>query len=239
MPSGSTSTWKFAGGAPPSPAPRNRSRPDRGAADAHGGDRGVDLHVAVLGGLRRRRSEIVPCTRLISDELFDPSGRRSIRSAPSWRSTPRPNTVPSMKVMPSVESDAGLDHVAFVDVVAIVQNDRNAVADRGRVADQLGDMADHLGDARRCRRPAQTGCAGQRVDDVAGEMGAIGRSQRCPLLALEVVLQDQFAVVGGQESRSTPDRLKSPVKSRWASGTIMASEGACVETLSTWSAPLR
>ena len=40
---------------------------------------------------------------------------------------------------------------------------------------------------------------GKRVDDVAGEMGAIGRRQRGALLALEVILQDQFAVVPGQD----------------------------------------
>src|SRR3984893_3763164 len=41
--------------------------------------------------------------------------------------------------------------------------------------------------------------------------------------------------------RSTPDRLKSPLKSSCASGTIMASEGACVaceETVSTWTCAL-
>ena len=41
--------------------------------------------------------------------------------------------------------------------------------------------------------------AGQRVDDVAGEMGAVGRRQRGALLALEVILHDQFVVVPGQD----------------------------------------
>jgi hypothetical protein len=40
---------------------------------------------------------------------------------------------------------------------------------------------------------------GQRVDDVAGEMGAIGRSQRRPLLAFEVIMQDDFMAVAGND----------------------------------------
>ena len=106
--------------------------------------------------------------------------------------------MPSMKVMPSVESGSGLDHVAFVDVVALVQNDRNAVADRGRGTRQLGHMADHLGNARAAVGLRQLDVTGQRIDDVAGEMSAIGRGQRGPLLALEVVVQNQFAVVAGK-----------------------------------------
>jgi hypothetical protein len=89
---------------------------------------------------------------------------------------------------------AGLDHVTFVDVLALVQNDRNAVADRGCSADQLGHMADDLGHARRAVGLRQLDVTGQRVDDVAGEMGAIGRCQRRALLTLEVVMQNQFAV---------------------------------------------
>ena len=59
-----------------------------------------------------------------------------------------------MKVMPSVELDAGLDDVALVDVVALVQDDRDAVADRGRGAGELGDLADHL-----FRRELPSACA--------------------------------------------------------------------------------
>ena len=107
--------------------------------------------------------------------------------------------MPSMKVMPSVESGSGLDHVALVDVVALVQDDRDAVADRGRVARQLGDMADHLGDAGAAVGLRELDVAGQRIDDVAGEMGAIGRGQRRALLALEIVVQHQLAVVLGED----------------------------------------
>ena len=110
-----------------------------------------------------------------------------------------PNTVPSMKVTPSVEPEPGLDHVAFFDVVAVVQDDRNAVADRGRGADELGDMTDHLAGAGAAIGLRILDMAGQRVDDVAGEMGAIGRRQRDALFALEVILHDPFVVVPGED----------------------------------------
>ena len=108
--------------------------------------------------------------------------------------------MPSMKVMPSVESGAGLDDVAFVDGVALVQDDRDAVADRGRIARQLGDMADESGsNAGAAVGLRELGMPGQRVDDVTGEVGAIRRSQRGAFLALEVVMQDEFAVVAGED----------------------------------------
>jgi len=70
---------------------------------------------------------------------------------------------------------SGLDDVAFFDVVAVVQDDRDAVAYRGRVADELADMADHLGGARAAAGLRELLVTGQRIDDVAGEVGAIGR----------------------------------------------------------------
>jgi len=95
--------------------------------------------------------------------------------------------VPSMKVMPTVETGSGLDHVAFFDVVAIVQDDRDAVAYRARAADELGEVADHLAGARAAASLCELLVAGKRVDDVAGQMGTIGRRQRGALLALEVI----------------------------------------------------
>ena len=49
--------------------------------------------------------------------------------------------------------------------------------------------------------PAWATCdmAGQRVDDVAGQMRAVGRGDRRALLALEVIVQDEFVVVPGQD----------------------------------------
>ena len=60
-------------------------------------------------------------------------------------------------------------------------------------------MADNPGDARAAVGLGIVDMAGQRVDNGAGEMGAVGRGQRGALLALEVVVQDQFAVVVGQD----------------------------------------
>ena len=119
----------------------------RSAADAHGRDRRVDLHVALFGGRA-------------GDE-----GDRTLHQADQRRIV-RPGRVVDHFVQHHLgvrrEAEhaavdkgdaerrigAGLDHVAFVDVVAVVQNDRNAVADRCRGADQFGDMADDLGHAR-------------------------------------------------------------------------------------------
>ena len=41
--------------------------------------------------------------------------------------------------------------------------------------------------------------AGQRIDDVASEVGTVSRGQRGALLALEVILQDQFLIVPGKD----------------------------------------
>jgi len=110
----------------------------------------------------------------------------------------------------------------------------NAVADRGRGSRQLGHVTDDLGNAGAAVGLRKLGVPGQRVDNVAGEMGAIGRSQRRPLLTLEVIMQDDFMAVA-DTTKSTPARLKSPVNSRCASGIIMASAGAWPETVPTWT----
>ncbi len=106
--------------------------------------------------------------------------------------------MPSMKVMPSVEFDP-TDHVAFFDVVALVQDDRHAVADRGRGTGELGDVTDNMADAGAAIRLRILDMARQRIDDIAGEMGTIGRRQRRALLALEVVMQDQLLIVLGKD----------------------------------------
>ena len=147
----------------------------RGSTDAHGRDRRVDLHVAFLGGGA-------------GDE-----GDRALHQA-EQRFVVRPVGVVDHFVQHHLgvrreaehgavdEGDAkrrigaGLDDVAFVDGVALVQDDRHPVADRGRVAGQLGDVADQLRrDAGAAVRLRELGVPGQRVDDVTGEMGAIGR----------------------------------------------------------------
>ena len=66
-------------------------------------------------------------------------------------------------------------------------------------------MADYLGDAGAAVGLCELGVTGQRVDDVAGEVRAIGRSQRGALLALEVVRNDESPSF--EITRSRADRL--------------------------------
>ena len=70
---------------------------------------------------------------------------------------------------------SGLDHVAFFDVVAVVQDDRDAVADNGRGADELGYMTDDMADAGAAVGLRVFDVAGQRVDEIPGEVRAVGR----------------------------------------------------------------
>ena len=61
-------------------------------------------------------------------------------------------------------------------------------------------MTDDVVRARVCAAGvAVLDIAGERVDEVAGQMRAVGRGQRLVLLALEVVMQDELAVVAGQD----------------------------------------
>ena len=60
-------------------------------------------------------------------------------------------------------------------------------------------MADHLGLGGAAVGLCELSVTGQRVDDVAGQMRAVGRSQRSVLLALEVIAQDQFVVGLGKD----------------------------------------
>ena len=87
-----------------------------------------------------------------------------------------------------------------MDGVTLVQDDRDAVADRGRIARQLGDVADDRGrDAGAAVGLRELGVPAQRVDEVAGEMGAIGRGQSGALLAPEVLMQDDLAVAAAKD----------------------------------------
>ena len=74
-------------------------------------------------------------------------------------------------------------------------------------------MADDEGDAGAAVGLCELGVPGQRIDDVAGEVGAVGRGQRGALLALEVLVQHEFRSPL-ERIRSTPERLKSPWNSR-------------------------
>src|SRR4029077_19726705 len=77
--------------------------------------------------------------------------------------------------------------------------DRNAVADRGGIARELGDMTNDDGDAGAAAGLCELGVPGQRVDEVAGEVRAVRRGQRGALLALEVLMQDEFTVTIGED----------------------------------------
>ena len=107
--------------------------------------------------------------------------------------------MPSMKVMPSVESDPDWTTSPLLTLspwFRMIETPlRIAVALPVSLVTWPITWAT-LGAAVGLRK---LGVPGQRVDDVAGEVGAIGRGQRRPLLALEVVMQDQFAVVRRKE----------------------------------------
>src|SRR5947209_19707596 len=98
-------------------------------------------------------------------------------------------------------------------------------------------MADDLADARAAAGLAVLDVTGQRVDNIAGEMGAVGRRQRSALLALEVIRQEQFVVILGkdqvnagsleiaveQQMRSgDDDRIRGGVRSGWRNSLEVA-----------------
>jgi len=60
-------------------------------------------------------------------------------------------------------------------------------------------MADDLPDHRTGAGLADLDMPGERVDDVAGQMRAVGRGQRGALLALEIIVEHDFAVIAGQD----------------------------------------
>ena len=45
--------------------------------------------------------------------------------------------------------------------------------------------------------------AGQRIDEIAGQVGAIGRCQRRVLFALEVIVNDELAAIAGKNEIDT------------------------------------
>ena len=170
----------------------------RGAADAHGRDRGFDLHVAVFrrrtgdkgdGALHQREQRGIIRRARVIDHF--------VEHHPRIRRKAKNGAVDEGDAERRIRS--GLDDVAFFDVVAIVQNDRDAVAYRGRTAGELGNMTDNDRDARATVCLGELLVAGKRVDNVAGEVGAIGGCQRGSLLALEVIVEDQFAVIPGED----------------------------------------
>ena len=211
MPSGSTSTWNFAGGAD-LPGTSKSISTSTAVPRIPMVATGVSTFMSPCLAVAPATKEIVPATRLSSDDCSTRWGRRSSRSAPSSRSREAEHAAVD-KGDAEHGMGTGLDHVALVDVVALVQNDRDAVADRGRIAHQLSDVADHGGACWRCRGLRELGVTGQRIDEVAGEVGAVGRGQRRPLSPLKYSgsTSSRSLLV---RIRSTPERLKSPLNSR-------------------------
>ncbi len=155
MPSGSTSTWNFALGVPPWPGNGEIDLDQhRGAADAHGRDRRVDLHVAMLGGLAGDEGDGAG-DQAEQRGIVRPVGvvDHLVQHHPRIRRQAEHGAVDEGDAERGVR--AGLDHVAFFDVVAHVEDDRDAVADRGRAARQLGDVADHRAGGAPRRRPGR------------------------------------------------------------------------------------
>lgn len=65
--------------------------------------------------------------------------------------------------------------------------------------------------------------AGERVDDVAGEVGAIGRGERRALVAPEIIVNDEVVPVMGQnevETRALELAVKDQVRIGNNDGTI-------------------
>ena len=107
--------------------------------------------------------------------------------------------MPSMKVMPSVESDPDWTTSPLSTLSPWFRMIETPLRIAVAVPVSLVTWPITLPALALPSACAILDMAGQRVDDVAGEMGAIGRGQRGALLALEVVVQDEFVVVAGQD----------------------------------------
>ena len=199
MPSGSTSTWNFAGGAPPCTGTSKSISTSTAVPRMPMVATGVSTFMSPFLAVAPATKEMVPGHQAEQRFVVRPVGvvDHFVQHHLGVRREAEHGAVDEGDAERRIR--AGLDDVAFVDVVALVQDDRNAVADRGRIARQLGDMADEGGDAGAAVGLRELGVTGQRVDEVAGEVSAIGRSQRGALLAPEVIMQHQFAVAVGED----------------------------------------
>src|SRR6266481_3856606 len=131
----------------------------------------------------------------------------------------------------------GLDDVALANRIADLDLNGSAARTReGARTNRRLNMADDLGGIRGSRLGVPN-MPRQRVDNIAGEMGAVGRRQRSALLALEVIRQEQFVVILGkdqvnagsleiaveQQMRSgDDDRIRGGVRSGWRNSLEVA-----------------
>jgi hypothetical protein len=74
VPSGSTSTWNFAGGAPPWPGTSKSISTSTAVPRMPMVATGVSTFMSPCLAVAPATKEMVPCTRLSSEELFDPLG---------------------------------------------------------------------------------------------------------------------------------------------------------------------
>ena len=107
--------------------------------------------------------------------------------------------MPSMKVMPSVESDPDWTTSPLLTLSPWFRMIETPLRIAVAVPTSLVTWPITLAVLRAAVGLRKLGVAGQRVDDVAGQMRAVGRGQRRALLALEVIVQDQLAVVLGKD----------------------------------------
>ena len=176
---------------------------DGGAADAHGRDRGRDLHVARLGDLARHEGDrpldqaeqgrVARAVRLI-DEVVDqhPRGCGEVEQRSVEEGHRQRGAAPRLK------------DVALVDEVAHMQRDADAVAHGGRRAGHRLDAADGGGSIGGRRgaglgvdlarpRPRQAG------DHRIRERGAVRRDEPRPVVEREVVMDDERLPVAGND----------------------------------------
>ena len=107
--------------------------------------------------------------------------------------------MPSMKVMPSVELEPDWTTSPFSTLSPLFRMIETPLRIAVAVPVSLVTWPITWAGARAAVGLRVFGVAGQRVDEIAGEMRAIGRRQRRALLALEVIVQDQFVVVAGKD----------------------------------------
>ena len=164
------------------------------AANAHGCDRGRDLHVAGLGDLagdeaggtlHQGEQRCVRCAVRVVSQVVQHQPR--VRGHVEGRSVDQHKT--------ERRTAAGLHHIVLVDRIAVIEIDGDAVADDAGAAGHLDDMTDHLGCGGGSRGLGVLNVSGQCFDDFGIERRTLGRDQRWTLIAMEVIRHHHAMVV--------------------------------------------
>ena len=111
----------------------------------------------------------------------------------------RPNTVPSMKVMPSDELDPDWTTSPLWTLSPMFSTIETPLRITVALPASLVTWPMTLAASARAGGLGVLDVAGERADDVAGELGAIGRRQRGALFADEIILDDVLAAVLRQD----------------------------------------